>query len=908
MLCFAEIGLSALLTAKPMQWCTGEGVLTTIDSAFSAVVTKKIFFRCEGLMGGGLDMGAVYMRRSSKLARAQSWFRLTSLIILAFCFIPHTVLAETITWEFHGLVLLNRGFINWPLQANDEVRVFVTFDNTGSFFTLPSSNNRPGYRYEYNYVPSLQFEIYGGGCNPCKPVSDASFNRIFVRDSFANPQYNSGSDLALDGITFQINSSPANGNATIGLFLRDTANKYSPEIISVTGNQPLPTTPDSRITQMTTRHLQISNETDLVNIELDTVRVKPAVLPNRLDSGSGTLNIPTVRVGNTTYQNVALQLIDPIQLIFRLTGGIPMNPANIATAWFDQVLGILNIPQVTVGAQTYSSVSLSLTDPVSMEFAVTGGTLIDSAIPPNQIRMRGLVSLSRGVVNQGNVIVRCGSGDTAVFPLSYDGWFDDFLVTQQTDPFPCMLRVEAATPTVSLYSYVTEPDTQISISPLSSLVLTKALYANPAATFAAFGQSIKDLDDTVADLNDAPQFVVAALEAISGYRMINYSDQSTPNVFIVKSSDDMIDRSLLLKAVDVALNAAASNYIELHALVAQEAGLRESFDRKIYDTVAGMFTPEVTGVNCMLVSGSPGPSLSCTVTGRNLGYPGFIDGRVSDIGITVARAALAQTKTDPDMPFKPSWCSRAAGEIGSLFVSTDGTDLDGADPLEMFAEEIQFPPCGPAITFEDNLWVEVTKNNLDFQGPPGWPLLSKPHKVVSVSGSSNPGGGGGGGGGNSGTNSVSIASASCTSVASDFFDHDDTTKISSAPVIQLSGAFTKQSNYVLEVVVSKGSVSDALLAGALFNWADTTDGVFLLHELVCNNAPAVGCILDSAGTYVVEPDTSIPDWVGLQMFTGWPELGIARGNSASLQVHAFIHDFSTVVARQTVTVNCPAPH
>jgi hypothetical protein len=827
---------------------------------------------------------------------------LTLFLSLSCLLVPHSALAAKVTWELRGLVLLNRGFSAWPLQAGNEVRVHVTFDTAASFFARPSSGGRPGFRYEYSNVPSLQFEIWGGGCSPCKPVTDVVYNRIYVRDSFADPQYNSGSDLAMDGITFQINPTAENGNATIGVYFRDTASKFSPEIIANPGSQPLPATPDSRLAQMTTRHLQLVEGDNLLNIEIDSVRVKPAAVTNTL--GSSTLTIPTVRVGASTYQNVVLQLINPTQMIFRLASATLMNPPAAATAWYDPASGLVNLTQLSYGSQTYSSVTMSLSNPASMEFTMTSGALATPGTPTNQVRLRGQVLLSRGVVSQGDVSVRCASGDTAVFALSYNGRFDDMLASQQASPFPCMVRVNSTAPAVSLYGYVTGPDMDMSISPLSSLVLTKALRANPAATFAAFGQTVKSLD--AAALSDAPQFVIAALEAFSGYRMIRYSGSSRPNVFVTPSSDDLIDRRLLLKSVDVVLTAAASNYAALHTLVAQEAALRESFDRKIYDAVTALIKPEVTGVNCTVTSSQ---SLSCKVTGKNLSYPGFIDGGVSDIGITVARASQALTKTDQNMPFKPSWCSRAAMEIGTLFVSTDGNALDGPDPLEVIAEEIQFPPCGPTLNFSDNLWVEVTKNNLDAQGPAGWPLLRKPHTVVEVSGTSGTGGGSSGGsGGNtsggSGANSISITSATCTSIATDLNDTDGKL-ITSAPVIRLTGTFTKQSQYVLEAVAAKVSPSDALLVNALTNYADTADGVFLLHP-VCNSLPGSGCILDSSGTYGVEPDTSVPGWEALQLWQGWPELGISRTSAASVQVHIFIHDFTKVAARQSVTVSCPA--
>lgn len=196
----------------------------------------------------------------------------------------------------------------------------------------------------------------------------------------------------------------------------------------------------------------------------------------------------------------------------------------------------------------------------------------------------------------------------------------------------------------------------------------------------------------------------------------------------------------------MALDAAALDYRALMALVIGNADLRESFQPEIYAYMVDRFVPVVTGLNCE----QRDKRLRCTITGRNLSYPASLGGRFSQLGITAARSSLAKPKTDPGLPYQPSWCNRRVMEIGAAtLISTDGTSWDGADPLEMFAEQIIID-CGNvgSIDFKDDLLVEVVKDNGNRAGPPGWDVIFG--VTVGVDGTTTGGTGTGGTGGSGG--------------------------------------------------------------------------------------------------------------------------------------------------------------
>ena len=76
------------------------------------------------------------------------------------------------------------------------------------------------------------------------------------------------------------------------------------------------------------------------------------------DSATGIVNIPSVRVGGDTYVNVTLKITDPASYSFALQGATLQTPPGPAIATYDGASAILTLPSVAVGTATYLGVTL----------------------------------------------------------------------------------------------------------------------------------------------------------------------------------------------------------------------------------------------------------------------------------------------------------------------------------------------------------------------------------------------------------------------------------------------------------------------------------------------------------------------------------------------------------------------
>ena len=70
-------------------------------------------------------------------------------VILTLIITHGTTHAAAVTWEFQGTTTFRQGSDSLPLNVGDPVRVLVHFETDGPYTNRPSSNNRPGFRYEY---------------------------------------------------------------------------------------------------------------------------------------------------------------------------------------------------------------------------------------------------------------------------------------------------------------------------------------------------------------------------------------------------------------------------------------------------------------------------------------------------------------------------------------------------------------------------------------------------------------------------------------------------------------------------------------------------------------------------------------------------------------------------------------
>ena len=76
------------------------------------------------------------------------------------------------------------------------------------------------------------------------------------------------------------------------------------------------------------------------------------------DPVTGILSIPSVHVGGDTYVDVTLQLANPDDVTLEFLGGTQQLPPGPALASYDLASGVLTLPSVRVGSQTYIDVTL----------------------------------------------------------------------------------------------------------------------------------------------------------------------------------------------------------------------------------------------------------------------------------------------------------------------------------------------------------------------------------------------------------------------------------------------------------------------------------------------------------------------------------------------------------------------
>jgi hypothetical protein len=103
------------------------------------------------------------------------------------------------------------------------------------------------------------------------------------------------------------------------------------------------------------------------------------------DGARGVLTLPDVKVGNSTYVNVLLDVIDPVTLTFRLREATLAQAAGSTNISFDPTSGLLTIPEVTVGGDTYSA-TLAITDAATYTFMLSSATRIAQAALLSQLQ------------------------------------------------------------------------------------------------------------------------------------------------------------------------------------------------------------------------------------------------------------------------------------------------------------------------------------------------------------------------------------------------------------------------------------------------------------------------------------------------------------------------------------------
>ena len=510
--------------------------------------------------------------------------------------------------------------------------------------------------------------------------------------------------------------------------------------------------------------------------------------------------------------------------------------------------------------------------------------------PTSAYAISGIASFEGKPAPSGSVSARCASGATGTASVGANGNFIVSLGQLTINPFPCMLQLSYANTT--LHGYATSTSSDHNINLLTELTLAKALRALPATAYSGFGQSLRSIAQS--ELLDAPQFVEAALQSVSGYRSTVYSDLKTPDPFT--STQARADRENLLNAVAASMRITGVEVTALRALVAAEGNLRESFAAAVYKfVVLDRAQPENVAIACSTpVVGGTANILSCKITGRRLSRPvltPLVTGEsVTSLGLSVSRKSQWIVPwTDAAKPRKPVWCS-TLGQSG-IFKSTDTAGRDSPDPLGVFAEEIVVQ-CGPAVDFSDDLFAEVTIDNGNREGPPGWNLVAGANALVSIAPTQVT------------SSVIHSAQATCeTAVNPPPF-------ALSGPWVSVSGTVSVAAGDILFGVISKPGLMQTNLINGWLNPTNYSDGVVLLNIACIYPDPInmVGACTIPIPSVKFENNLS-PSARATSLTGSWSELGLVSGKSTPLEVHLFIVDVTGSIIRQrwSAPVICRGP-
>jgi hypothetical protein len=519
-----------------------------------------------------------------------------------------------------------------------------------------------------------------------------------------------------------------------------------------------------------------------------------------------------------------------------------------------------------------------------------GGTAPAPAPPPSA----GPTETVSGIVAMGAalagvpVTARCGNGVVVSGVTDANGRFTISLGEQSPSAFPCMLKAERPSPPVTLYSYAMA-EGAINITPLTDLTLAKALGQDPAARFAAFGPPNTAI--AASELRDAPQFVEAALQSISAYRVTPFSDLKTPDPFTFPFAVGD-DRDSLLDALAAAMRAAGVSYDELRRTVVEKAALREHFDVDLYQRLlADKIVPHVIGITCT----HPPVGLAeikCTITGTNLSRPSGNVTRTGDvtmdIGISISRPLFSTDRSAMNRPNSPSWCEVDPLENGkATFRSTDSDGPQSIDPLGVFAEELVIT-CLKTIDFTDPLLIQVVRRNA-FPTPADWDLVhEKSDSVTPDVGLSRA--------------SFDNGNPTCTEVET------LGTFPKYAPRVYVAGSATLALGDFMAVFVTRSQDVAASDFAPLVSAVETnfSDGIHSVDPL-CNGSLCLGPVA-SARIELMGSAEQPPGDLG-NLLGEWEAFGLTTGKSAPIWVHLVAYNYlspsTTVRILASNSTTCP---
>lgn len=155
-----------------------------------------------------------------------------------------------------------------------------------------------------------------------------------------------------------------------------------------------------------------------------------------------------------------------------------------------------------------------------------GGSGGASVIAPS---LGGLAATGAGIAN-ASVTAKCATGAPLTGTSDSNGSFNLVLAGQT---LPCMLKVSGGTPTVTLYSFAVAAG-RINITPVTDLIVSRALGSDPAAAFAAY--SAAQGVTLESGLTVAKTYVASQINTMTGGAI---SDPMT-GAFSVGDADDKV--------------------------------------------------------------------------------------------------------------------------------------------------------------------------------------------------------------------------------------------------------------------------------------------------------------------------------------------------------------------------------
>jgi pimeloyl-ACP methyl ester carboxylesterase len=323
--------------------------------------------------------------------------------------------------------------------------------------------------------------------------------------------------------------------------------------------------------------------------------------------------------------------------------------------------------------------------------AAVGATTIiagclDGPSPPNNPMINGLAATGGAMAN-ATVSAKCAGGDPLSGKTGNDGTFSLELSGRQE--VPCMVQVSNGT--VTLHSFAVDAG-NLNVTPLSELVITKALGSDAAAAFASYdaakGTAI------AAGLTAAKTYVKGEVAALAGTAP---SGDLLTGVFKIGDADDKV-----LDNLKVALTVAAKDLGDLRLVAVSGLSLKAAMDRGTLVDPAAL----VTTLSVAQLDGGTAASGLQAITGK-----AKCEVKVVALNYNTVGVSGEKTNASGVMLLPAGNCPNAAG----LVAYAKGTDVQKprtlANPAdgETFLLAATYAAQGYAVVATDYLGYAKSK-------------------------------------------------------------------------------------------------------------------------------------------------------------------------------------------------------